>query len=209
MTKNRGITLLDLRQRSEYSSVTTTSGECSYEHRAVSTSLADADDPLSEIAGFIPLLNPEVLTLKQSAFLAQLLMDEVDLGESTPRESQDHASFSMQATDGPAGQVSGAKPSPNNISVSWSDVQDLKQVLWSKAEGIERLTRLDLFKRTWKTSVWSEKDDEEMTFPDREVPLVYSLHYVQQAHQDWEIELPPETMGRMKKQEKREEQPLC
>ena len=41
-----------------------------------------------------------------------------------------------------------------------------------------------------------------MTLPDPEVPLVYSLHYAQQGRQDWEDELPPETMGRMKKQEK-------
>ena len=40
-----------------------------------------------------------------------------------------------------------------------------------------------------------------MTLPDPEIPLVYSLHYVQQGGQDWEDELPPETMGRMKKQE--------
>ena len=41
-----------------------------------------------------------------------------------------------------------------------------------------------------------------MTLPDPEVPLVYSLHYAQQGRQDWEDELPPETMGRIKKQEK-------
>ena len=41
-----------------------------------------------------------------------------------------------------------------------------------------------------------------MTLPDPEVPLVYSLHYAQQSRQDWEDELPPEIMGRMKKQEK-------
>ena len=41
-----------------------------------------------------------------------------------------------------------------------------------------------------------------MTLPDPEVPLVYSLHYAQQGRQDWEDELLPETMGRMKKQEK-------
>ena len=41
-----------------------------------------------------------------------------------------------------------------------------------------------------------------MTLPDLEVPLVYSPHYVQQGHQDWEDELLAETMGRMKKQEK-------
>ena len=63
-------------------------------------------------------------------------------------------------------------------------------------------TRLDLLKRTCKTSIWSEEDDEEMTLPDREVPLVYSLHYAQQGCQDWEDELPPDTMGRMKKKQK-------
>ena len=144
-------------------------------------------------------MNPEVLTLKHTASLAQLLMDEVDLGESTPNGAQDHSVFSMQDTDGPTGQVPGAKPSPNNMPVSWYDVQDLQQVLWSEAEGIERRTRLDLLKRSWKTSVWSDEDDEEMTLPD---PEVYSLHYVQQGHQDGEDELQPETMGRMKKQEK-------
>ena len=41
-----------------------------------------------------------------------------------------------------------------------------------------------------------------MTLPDPEVPLGYSLHYAQHRRQDWEDELPPETMGRMKKHEK-------
>ena len=40
-----------------------------------------------------------------------------------------------------------------------------------------------------------------MTLPDPETPLVYSLHYAQE-HQDWEDELPPETVGRIKKQDK-------
>ena len=204
MAENRGLTLLDLKERSEYSSVTTTSGECSDEQEmpAVSTPLADADDRLSDIASAIPTVDLEMVTLKYSAFLAQLLMDQVDLGEFTGGGSHDHAILPMQATDGPTGQVPGAKPSPNNMPVSWYDVQDLQQVLWAKAEGIERRTRLDLLKRTWKTSIWSEEDDEEMTLPDPEVPLVYSLYYTQQGRQDWEDELPPETMGRMKKQEK-------
>ena len=204
MAENRGLTLLDLKKRSEYSSVTTMSGECSDEQEtaAVSTQLADADDRLSDIASATPLVDPEMVTLKHSAFPAQLLMNEVDLGESTHGESQDHAVFSIQATDGPTGQVPGAKPSPKNMPFSWYDVQDLQQVLWAKAEGIERRISLDPLKRTWKTSLWSEEDDEEMTLPDPEVPLVYSLHYAQQGRQDLEDELPPETMGRTKKQEK-------
>ena len=40
-----------------------------------------------------------------------------------------------------------------------------------------------------------------MTPPDPETPLVYSLHYAQER-QDWEDELPPETVGRIKKQDK-------
>ena len=204
MAENKGLTLLDLKKRSEYSSVTTTSGEYPDEPEtpAVTTPLADADNRLSDIASVIPPVNPEVVTLKHSAFLVQLLMVEVDLGESTPGGSHDHAVFSMRATDGPTGQVPGAKPSPKKMPVSWYDVRQLQQVLWAKAECIERQTCLDLLKRTWKTSIWSEEDDEDMSLPDRETPLVYSLHYAQQGRQDWEDELPPETVGRMKKQDK-------
>ena len=96
---------------------------------AVFTPLADADNCLSDIASAIPPVDPEVLKLKHRAFLAQLPMDEVDLGESTPGGSYDHPVLSMQATDGPTDQVPGAKPSPNNMPVSWYDVQDLQQVL--------------------------------------------------------------------------------
>ena len=41
-----------------------------------------------------------------------------------------------------------------------------------------------------------------MTLPDPEVPMVYSLHYAQQGCQDCEDELAPDTMARMKKQER-------
>ena len=142
------------------------------------------------------------MTLKHSTLPAQLLMDEVDLGESTHGGPHEHAVFSMQATDGPTGQVRGSNPSPNNMPLSWYDVQDLQQVLWAKAEGIDRRTRLDPPKRTWKMSIWSEDDDDEMTLPDPEVPLVYPLHYAQQGRQDWEDEVPHKTIGRMKKQQK-------
>ena len=69
MNEIRGLTLLDLKKRSEYSSVTTTSGECSDEQEtpAVSTPLADADGRLSDIASAIPPVDPEMVTLKHSA----------------------------------------------------------------------------------------------------------------------------------------------
>ena len=161
--------------------------------------MPDADDQLSEIASAIQPVNPKALTLKQCAFLAQLLVNNVDLGESSPSGSQHHAVFSMRAGYGPTGQVPGAKPSPNNMLVSWCDVQDLQQVLSAKDKGIKQCTRLDLLKRTSPRSIWSEEDDEEMSLPDREVPLAYSLHYVQHGCKDWEDELPPETNGRVKK----------
>ena len=121
MVENRGLTLLDLQRRSEYSSVTTTSNECSDEQEtpAVSGPLADAHDNVSEITSAIQPADPEVLTLKHSAFLAQLLMDEVDLGQSTPGRAHAHAVFSMRDADGPTCEVPVAKPSPNNMSVSW------------------------------------------------------------------------------------------
>ena len=110
VAKIRGLTLLNLHKRSEHSSITTASGECSDEQgtSAVSTPLSDADDRLSNIASATPPVDPQVLTVKHSAFLAQLLMDEVDLGESTHGGSDDHAVFSMQATDRCTGQVAGA-----------------------------------------------------------------------------------------------------
>ena len=50
IAENRGLTLLDPKKRSEYCSVTTTSGDCSdeLETPAVSTPLAHADDHLSD-----------------------------------------------------------------------------------------------------------------------------------------------------------------
>ena len=79
MAENPGLTLLDLKKRSEYSWVTTTSGECPDEREtpAVLTPFAGADGHLGEIASSIPPVDPEVLTLKHSAFLAQLLMDDL------------------------------------------------------------------------------------------------------------------------------------
>ena len=165
MAENSGLTLLDLKKRSDYSSVTTTSGECSGEQETPAVPTPLADDRLSDIASAVSPVDPEVLTLKHSAFLAQLLMDEVDLGESTHGGFHDHAVFSMNATDGPTSQVPGAKPSPNIMPVSWYDVRDLQQVPWAKAEGIGRRTRVDLLQRTRKMSVWSVEDDEEMTLP--------------------------------------------
>ena len=154
MAEYHGLSLRHLKKRSEYCSVTSTSGE-SYddqETQAFFPPVADTDHHLSEIATSIPSMNLEVLTLKHRAFLAHLLMEEVDL-EPTRDTSHHHGVFSVRASDGPTSKVPGAKPSPNNMPVSQHDVQTQQQVLWAKAKGLERRTRLNLLKRTWKTSI--------------------------------------------------------
>ena len=66
MAKNRGLTLLDLKKRFEYPSVTTTSGERSDEQksRPFFTLMAVADNHLSQIASAIPPVDLEVLTVR-------------------------------------------------------------------------------------------------------------------------------------------------
>ena len=82
MAENKGLTLLDLNKRFQYSSVTTTSGGCFNEQEtpAVPTPLADAHNHLNDIASSIPPVEPQVLTLKHNAFLTQLLMEVMALG---------------------------------------------------------------------------------------------------------------------------------
>ena len=66
MAESRGLTLLDFKKRSEYSSVTNTSRECSDEQKipALSVSSAVAESNPSEIASAIPLVDPYVLTVR-------------------------------------------------------------------------------------------------------------------------------------------------
>ena len=103
MVKDRGLTLLDLEKRSQYSSDSTTSGQCfnEQENPAVGTPVSDADDQLGEMSSSIPPVDPEVLTLKHSNFLSHLLIEKVDLAEFTHGGSHYHAVFLMPATDGP------------------------------------------------------------------------------------------------------------
>ena len=70
------------------------------------------------------------------------------------------------------------------------------------AEGIERQERLQYLRQTWKSSIWSEEDDDSCTLPDPEIPLVYSLHYGQQCPPEWDDgSVPAETADRQKKKE--------
>ena len=87
MAKNRGLTLSDLKNRSpEHLSATLTGCESPDGYPEPAAVKEDADDQLSEIASTIPPVDPSCVDLKHSAFLAQLLLEEVDL-ESTSEPS--------------------------------------------------------------------------------------------------------------------------
>ena len=83
MAKNRGLTLSDLKKRSpEHLSATLTGCESPDGHWEPAAVKEDADDQLSEIASTLPPVDPSCVKLKHSAFLAQLLLEKVEL-EST------------------------------------------------------------------------------------------------------------------------------
>ena len=95
-----------------------------------------------------------------------------------------------------------ARPASNNMPLSEHDTQELRRLLYLKAEGIERQEGLQYLRQTWKSSIWSEEDDDSYTLPDPEIPLVYSLHYGQQCSPDWDDgSVPAETADRKKKKE--------
>ena len=80
MAQNRGLTLSDLKKQSpEHLSATLTGCESSDGYWEPAAVKEDADDQLSEIASTIPPGDPSCVELKHSAFLAQLLLEEVDL----------------------------------------------------------------------------------------------------------------------------------
>ena len=75
--------------------------------------------------------------------------------------------------------------------------------MYLRAEGIERQERLQYLRQTWKSSIWSEEDDESYTLLDLELPLVYSLHSGQQCSSEWDdSSVPAETADRQKKNER-------
>ena len=74
--------------------------------------------------------------------------------------------------------------------------------MYLRAEGIERQERLQYLRQTWKSSIWSEEDDDSYTLPDPGIPVVYSLHYGQQCPPERDDgSVPAETADRQKKQE--------
>ena len=80
--ENRGLTLFAVKKRSrEHISATVTDD---LEPAAVKV---DTDDQLSEIASSFPAVDPSCVELKHSAFLAQLLLEDVDLESSSEQTS--------------------------------------------------------------------------------------------------------------------------
>ena len=95
-----------------------------------------------------------------------------------------------------------ARPASNNMPLSEHDTQELWRLWYLKAESIERQEWLQYVRQTWKSSIWSEEDDDSYTLPDPEIPLVYSLHYGQQCPPEWDDgSVPAKTADRRKKKE--------
>ena len=168
----------------------------------------DADDQLSDIASSIPPVDPSCVELKHSAFLAQLSLEEVDLeSTSEPTSPVGQPVLHMQHTcsSEPVAQSPDAlaRLASNNMPPSEHYTQELRSLLYLRADSIERQERLQYLRQTWKSSIWSEEDDESYTLPDPEIPVVYSLHYGQQCSPEWDdSSVAAETADRQKKNER-------
>ena len=208
MAENHGLTLSDIRKRSpEHLSATLTGPESPDGCLEPAAVKDDADDQLSEIASTIPPVDNSRVELKHSAFLAQLLLEEVDLeSTSEPTSPVGKPVLHMQHMHSgePVAQSPDAlaRPAANNMPLSEHDTQELRRRLYLKAEGIQRHERLQYLRQTWKSSIWSEENDDSYTLPDPEIPLVHSSHYGQQRPPEWDDgSVPAETADRQKKKE--------
>ena len=208
MAESRGLTLSDLRKQSpEHLPATLTGCEPSDGILEPAAVKEDADDQLSEITSSISLVDPSCVELKHSAFLAQLLLEEVDLGSNSepafpvgkPVLHMQHTCSGEPVTQRPNAL---ARHASNNMPLSEYDTQELRRLWYPRAEGIERQQRLQYLRETSKSSIWSEEYDDSYTLPDPEVPLVYSLHYGQQCPPKWDDgSVPSETADRQKRKE--------
>ena len=136
------------------------------------------------------------------------MLEEIDL-ESTSEQTSPVGKpvLHMQHTcsGGPLAQSPDAlaHPASKNMPLSEHDAQELRQLMYLRAEGIQRQERFQYLRQTWKSSIWSEEDDESYTLPDPEILLVYSLHYGHQGPPEWDdSSVPAETADRQKKNER-------
>ena len=95
-----------------------------------------------------------------------------------------------------------ARPASNTMPRSEHDTQELRRLLYLRAQANERQERLQYRRQTWKSSIWFEEDVDSYTLPDTQIPLVYSLHYRQQCSPEWDDgSVPAETADRQKRKE--------
>ena len=155
MAENCGLTLSDIKKRSpEHLSATLTGCESPDGYLEPAAVNKDADDQLSEIDSTIPPVDPSCVELKHSAFLAQQLLEEVDLestSESTSTFGEPVLHMQHMHSGEPVAQSPDAvaRPASNNMPLSEHDTQELRRLLYLKAEGIERHERLQYLRQTW------------------------------------------------------------
>ena len=131
MAKNLGLTLSDLKNRSpEHLSATLTGCESPDGYFEPAPVKGDADDQLPEIASTIPPVDPSCVELKHSAFLAQLLLEEVDLestSESTSPVGKPVLHMQHMHSGEPVVQSPDAlaRPASNNMPLSEHHTQEL------------------------------------------------------------------------------------
>ena len=133
MAAKCGLTLSDLKNRSpEHLSATLTGFESPDGYLERAAVKEDADDQLSDSASTIPPVDPTCVELKHSAFLAQLLLQEVDLeSTSEPTSRVRKPVLHMQPMHrGEAVAQSPdalARPASNNMPLSEHDTQELRR----------------------------------------------------------------------------------
>ena len=155
MAEDRGLTSSDLKKRSpEHLSATTTGCESPDGYLEPAAVKEDTDDQLSEITSTIPPVDPSCVELKNSAFLAKLLLGEVDLeSTSEPTSPAWKPVLHMPHTHSgePVAQSRDAlvRPASNNMPLYGHDTQELRLLLYMKAQGIERQERLQYLRQTW------------------------------------------------------------
>ena len=94
----------------------------------------DSDDQLSKIASTIPPVDTRCVELKHSAFVAQLLLEEVDLeSTSEPTSPAGKPVLHMQHTQSGEPEAQApyalARPASNNMPLSEHDTQELRRLL--------------------------------------------------------------------------------
>ena len=133
--------LISKKRSPEHISATLTGCESHDDDLEPPPSKEDAEDQLSEIASSVPPVDPSFVELKHSAFLAQLLLEEVDLESNSDQTSpvrKPVLHVQHTCSGEPVAQSLGtlARPASNNMPLSEHDTQELRRLLYLRAKGI-------------------------------------------------------------------------